>query len=106
MQDSTYECKDVVKMLSEYIDGECSSEERALIDAHLADCPNCITFVNTFRKSISMAKDLLYVDIPEDLRERLHKVLDDKAAPRRETRPATPPPFIEPEERTEDEDRI
>jgi anti-sigma factor (TIGR02949 family) len=106
MQDSKYECKDVVELLSEYIDGECSSKDRDLIEAHLADCPNCITFVNTFRKSISMAKNLLYIDIPEDLRERLHKALDEKASPRRSTRPTTPPPFVGPEKGMEDEDRI
>jgi anti-sigma factor RsiW len=106
MPDKPYECKDVVKLLSDYIDGECSSEDRALIDVHLADCPECITFVNTFRKSISMAKNMLYVDIPNDLRTRLHKALDEKATPRRADSPATPPPFVEPDERAEDEDRI
>ena len=106
MQDGTYECKDVVKLLSEYIDGECSSKDKALIEAHLANCPNCITFVNTFRKSISMAKNLFYADIPGDLRERLHRALDEKAPPKGSSRPTTPPPFVEPEKGMEDEDRI
>jgi predicted anti-sigma-YlaC factor YlaD len=71
MQHGTYSCKDLTKMLSGYIDEECSPEDKALIEAHLADCPNCIAFVNTFRKSISLAKDLVYEDIPEDLARKL-----------------------------------
>ena len=106
MHDGKYSCKDVVDLLSDYIDGECPTEDRALIEGHLADCPECITFVNTFRKSISMAKNLTYPDIPDDLRTRLHRVLDEKVKGRRVTRPAPPPPFVEPEKEIEGEDRI
>jgi predicted anti-sigma-YlaC factor YlaD len=101
-----YSCKEVVKLLSDYIDGECSSEDKALIEGHLEDCPNCIAFVNTFRKSISMAKNLTYPDIPNDLRERLHRVLDEKTKPKRVTRSTPPPPFAEPGQEMEGEDRI
>jgi anti-sigma factor RsiW len=106
MQDAMYSCEDVVKLLSDYIDGECSPEDKALIEAHLADCPDCVAFVNTFRKSISLAKNLMYVDIPEDLRVRLHRALDEKARPRRRTRRTPPPPFAEPGKKLEDEERI
>jgi anti-sigma factor RsiW len=106
MQHGTYSCKDLTKMLSGYIDEECSPEDKALIEAHLADCPNCIAFVNTFRKSISLAKDLVYEDIPEDLQARLHKVLSEKAMTRGEARPKTLPPFLEPEKGVEDGERL
>jgi anti-sigma factor (TIGR02949 family) len=106
MHGGKYSCKDVVDLLSDYIDGECSPDDKAMVEDHLADCPGCIAFVNTFRKSISLAKNMSYEDIPNDLLDRLHNVLDQKTRLRKAERPTTPPPFLEPEKKMEGEDRI
>ena len=106
MHDEKHGCKQIVKLLSDYIDGECISSDRILIESHLADCPDCIAFVNTFRKSISMAKSLKYVDIPEDLRVRLHRVLEHKIRLEGTPPDLSAPPFTEHDTRMEDEDRL
>jgi anti-sigma factor RsiW len=76
MQEEKYSCQEVVDLLSDYIDGECPPDVRGLIDTHLADCPDCIAFVNTLRKSLVMAKALSYSEIPKEVRVRLHRVLE------------------------------
>jgi anti-sigma factor (TIGR02949 family) len=35
------DCRDVVRRLHEYLDGECGEDLEATIRAHLADCPPC-----------------------------------------------------------------
>ena len=76
MQEEKYGCKEVVDLLSDYVDGECPPDVIASIDAHLSDCANCIAFVNTLRKSLVMSKALGYSDIPKEVRIRLHRVLE------------------------------
>ena len=106
MREEKYSCKEVVKLLSDYIDGECSPDVDASIKAHLADCPNCIAFVNTFRKSLVMSKALQYSDIPKDLRKRLHRVLE-REVPMEDSSPGMHHhPFDRSGRTAEDEERI
>lgn len=35
------ECRDALRRLNEYLDGECGEDLEATIRAHLADCPPC-----------------------------------------------------------------
>jgi anti-sigma factor RsiW len=101
-----YGCREVVKLLSDYIDGECTSEMDALIEGHLADCPNCIAFVNTLRKSVSMTRALAYEDIPKELNARLHRVLG-RRIPMEDLPPEVREhPFDEPGLTREEEERL
>lgn len=101
-----YGCREVVKLLSDYIDGECTSEMDALIEAHLVDCPNCIAFVNTLRKSVSMTRALAYEDIPNDLSARLHRVLGRRIPMDELPREARERPFEESGRAREEEERL
>lgn len=35
------ECRDALRRLNEYLDGECGDDLEAMIRTHLADCPPC-----------------------------------------------------------------
>lgn len=37
-------CVDVLERLSAYLDGDLSAPERAAVEAHLRQCPNCARF--------------------------------------------------------------
>ena len=39
---------------------------RQKLDEHLADCPGCIAFVNTYRQTISLSKELQCEEIPPE----------------------------------------
>jgi len=105
MQEESYGCQEVVQLLSDYIDDECAPGVRSLVDAHLADCPNCMAFVNTLRKSVAMTKALDYSDIPEDVRTRLHRVLERQIPVEGAPPEIQPPPFDRRRTKIEDEDR-
>lgn len=51
---SPEECRQVFEMLSEYIDGELPAATCEEIEQHIADCPPCIEFVESLRKSVSV----------------------------------------------------
>ncbi len=50
-------CNDAFAMLSEYLDHELTAETCAELEAHLADCPPCIDFLNSLKKTVGLCKD-------------------------------------------------
>jgi Putative zinc-finger len=44
--------------LSDFLDGELSSEEQAALEAHLRDCPECIAILNDLKRIVARAQTL------------------------------------------------
>jgi anti-sigma factor RsiW len=51
-------------MLSEYLDRELTAETCTELEAHLADCPPCIEFLNSLKKTVGLCKDCAPPDPP------------------------------------------
>jgi anti-sigma factor RsiW len=62
-----------VDFLMAYLDGELAARQSATFDAHMADCPGCKTYLDTYAETIRMGKlacdcdDELPADVPEAL---------------------------------------
>ena len=71
-------CQDILKGLSEYIDGDldpCICEE---LERHMEDCHPCLIFVNTLKKTISLYKYASSEPLPKEVHLRLHDFLKKK----------------------------
>jgi anti-sigma factor RsiW len=67
-------CRELVDFLADYLAGELPPEQGAEFDAHLARCPDCVTYLNTYRASVELARGTLEPSpepvpesVPEDL---------------------------------------
>lgn len=60
-------CQEVVEFLMAYVNDELSVEDRAAMDAHLAVCPECVTFLKTYEQTIHC--ELAAFDLPDRLVE-------------------------------------
>ena len=67
-------CRELVDFLGAYLDGELSDEVRRRFEEHLAACPECATYLKTYRQTVKLTKrafqDLdgpLPAGVPEDL---------------------------------------
>lgn len=49
-------CRDFVDFLNDYLDGELLEHERAVFDAHLAICPPCVTYLQTYRQTVQLTQ--------------------------------------------------
>ena len=49
-------CRDFITFLLEYSSGELSPEQRREFDAHLAECPWCVAYLNTYEQTIRLGK--------------------------------------------------
>jgi anti-sigma factor RsiW len=70
-------CRDFVDFLSEYFSGELAEAERAEFDAHLAECPTCVAYLDTYRRTIQLirvARDHPE-EVPDEVPEELVKAI-------------------------------
>jgi anti-sigma factor (TIGR02949 family) len=69
-------CEELLASLSEYIDGEASSDMCAQIERHLEACPDCRILVDTLRKTVYLYQTLEEdPSMPSEVRARLYKTL-------------------------------
>lgn len=65
-------CREYLNQISDYVDGELSSEVCASLESHLKECENCRVVVNTLRKTIDLYHDTAENDaLPLKVRSRL-----------------------------------
>jgi len=69
-------CRRYLGELSDYVDGTLSEELCHELEAHMAICENCRIVVNTFTKTISLYHQMPAPEMPNEVKERLYKVLD------------------------------
>ena len=67
-------CREFVDFLMEYLDGNLAPGEKEVFEQHLADCPPCVVYVDTYRETVRLGADLLCEPEgapPEDVPEAL-----------------------------------
>jgi anti-sigma factor (TIGR02949 family) len=69
-------CRQVLELLSEFVDDELSSAERESLARHLNACPPCEEFLKTFQAARALCREALMERMPEELKERLRAYLN------------------------------
>jgi len=64
-------CRELVEVLTEYLEGTLSQEDRRRLEAHLAECPNCVDYVEQFRQTIDALGAMSPETIAPEAREEL-----------------------------------
>jgi anti-sigma factor RsiW len=71
-------CEEVIRQLSEYIDGELDVVLVKELSVHLDRCEDCRIVVDTCRKTIEIYCNTEPLPLPDDVRERLERALAEK----------------------------
>jgi len=64
-------CQELVELVTDYVEGLLSPEDRARFDHHLSLCPGCATYVAQFHETIALTGALREDDVPADARTEL-----------------------------------
>ena len=64
-------CRDVVELLTDYLEDALPAGERARVAEHLATCPDCTAYVEQLRTTIGMLGRLRVEDVPARIRGAL-----------------------------------
>ncbi len=70
-------CKEVVEIVTDYLEGALSPEDRARFDEHLAVCDGCTFYVEQMRETIRLSGMVTEEQIPESQLERLRRAFRD-----------------------------
>ena len=71
-------CTEFLAMLDDLIDGSVAAETRSEVEEHLRDCEHCVVTFNTTRKTIEIYRSHTLYELPNGLRERLHKAIMER----------------------------
>ena len=73
-------CKEFLVELNEYLDETVDVALRLRLEAHVTECPNCWVICDTTKKTIQIYKGMQPQVIPDDVRDRLLRAVERKAA--------------------------
>jgi anti-sigma factor (TIGR02949 family) len=81
------DCKEVFAKLSEYLNAELEPGDCDDLERHVADCPPCIEFIDSLRKSVALCREFKPPEapapLPDDVREKLRAAYERTLAKRR-----------------------
>ncbi len=67
-------CRELVEFMDEYWGGGLPPETVVAFDEHLACCPSCINYTNTYRQAVRLGREALRASeeaVPADVPESL-----------------------------------
>ncbi|MGB7133869.1 MAG: zf-HC2 domain-containing protein [Acidobacteriaceae bacterium] len=68
-------CTEFLAQLDEMLDPRMTGPLRTDLEEHLRSCEHCEITLNTTRKTIEIYRSHELYELPDDLRERLHKAI-------------------------------
>ena len=69
------DCRELFALLSQYLDAELPATTCQEIEAHLADCPPCIEFLASLKKSIELSQGCASQERPGPLEPEAREAL-------------------------------
>jgi anti-sigma factor RsiW len=65
----TLTCRELIEFLGDYVEGELAPQQRAVFDAHLAICPDCVSYLDGYRESRRLGREAFEADaeVPEEI---------------------------------------
>jgi anti-sigma factor RsiW len=73
-------CQECVDLLVDYLEGELPPPRARALEIHLDLCPSCVSFLNTYRGTVDIARTLPVDAIPPELTQRLIDFLQREKA--------------------------
>jgi anti-sigma factor RsiW len=64
-------CQELVELVTDYLDGALSRNDRARFDAHIAACTNCREYLAQFQQTIALTGMLREDDVDPAARDTL-----------------------------------
>ena len=72
------QCKELLALLNDYVDGDLAQELEEAFREHLGGCSPCEVVVDNIRHTITVYKAGQPVELPAELRQKLRGVLRER----------------------------
>ena len=87
MDDEEVTCRQVVELVTDYLEGDLPEPLRAAVARHLAECPHCVAYVEQMRTTAASLREISLESISPATREELVAAFRS-LLPRREGEPS------------------
>jgi anti-sigma factor RsiW len=67
-------CRELIEFLDDYVAGDLSEEQLRTFDEHLGICPDCVSYLESYRRTIGLERASYGIpddDVPEEVPQRL-----------------------------------
>ena len=64
-------CKEITDLIFGYLNDTLSSSVRRDFQRHLRICPDCVNFLNTYKKTVATSQSLCPEEIPANVRDNI-----------------------------------
>ena len=71
----TITCRDLAEFLHDFVSGELPPEQRERFERHLAECPPCLVYLETYQITIRLTRSLKNTPLPPDVACRLREAM-------------------------------
>jgi anti-sigma factor RsiW len=71
----TITCRDLAEFLNDYVADELPADQRERFERHMAECPPCVVYVETYRITIRLTHSLRDTALPPDVACRLREAV-------------------------------
>lgn len=68
-------CHQLIEFCLDYVEGSLPGDEQTRFRRHLAQCPDCVTFFETYRRTPELSRDALSAQIPPSVKESVRSYL-------------------------------
>jgi len=73
--DDKHHCRGMGGVFSRYLDKELAQKACRQLEHHLKGCPDCQTYFDTLKKTVTLYRGLGHQKVPPDAQRRLYKVI-------------------------------
>ena len=77
MADTALTCRELVEIVTDYLEGAMLEPDRSRFESHLAECTGCQAYLGQMRRTIELTGRLPEESIPPGARDRLLEVFRD-----------------------------
>ena len=64
-------CRDAVELMTDYLEGALSPDDRARFEAHLVNCAACTAYLDQMRAAVATLGELRVEDLPDEVIDEL-----------------------------------
>ena len=76
-------CDKATSLIGAYVQANLSSRMSLLFEEHLRACPDCVSFLNTYKKTLELAKSFLAADAPAESLARIRsRIVEGREGPK------------------------
>ena len=69
-------CRELAEFLFDLVSGQLPAERQELVERHLLSCSSCAAYADSYRLTMTLARELRSQPLPPDLAQQLRLLLE------------------------------